>query len=466
MPGKENPPSGQQRTDALEREIKDATDLPAPLVSIVRSYLPLATSEMVLEVNNNLKKLRDFKGVKWDGIVVTPDKEMLVRNRAVDLGSLQLDGIIFGKLDQAADTSKSKESADEELKQFFREVDGLQYRYKIYLKLASLAGAKFENILCTPFGFQHAVLTDSSFRLSILTGADFSHANMMCADLSLCYGATYFGKYYHWSNNQSHKSETDFEHANLTRANLYRSNFIKTQFLYTILDNASMNEGIFISASFVGCDMKHANLSLANFSNAKFCYKNNQGKVAKPHRTILFCANATGSNFTNADFTDANLRNAIFSEAKLEGAIFTGAEMENALLSNANFDLGQFTKEQVMSFYYEDLDASAYIDAIYDYMEQNKENEASHKKGFKRAHALLLSFIHGHPYKNGKNQLLAGFLETGVLKGEGSFSSFFSSSDTDKNSLRARLLAVQASIESKNSAVAFHVPRKGSETKK
>jgi hypothetical protein len=69
--------------------------------------------------------------------------------------------------------------------------------------------------------------------------------------------------------------------------------------------------------------------------------------------------------------------------------------MAGARLNGADFKLEQFTRQQVLSFHYKDIHAIEYVNAIYDYIEQNEESR--HKLGFQRARLLILSFINNHP---------------------------------------------------------------------
>jgi len=381
------------------------------------------------------------------------------------LSSLSLNGIIFGEL---------QEDNPEEIKPEREVFSELHRLLQLCIKTGSftanfidalLTDAKFENLFCFMFSFERATLINASFKSSVLTGANFNHANMQHADLSFCYGASCewrgMGKQlaifpFVQGNRQSIIDEDSFKltnlffKSNLFYANLSRSNFSEGLFHCTTLDHANLYDGIFAGATFRGCSMQQAILCMADFSNAKFPDSENC--------TNLSGANALGAIFTKADFTGANLQKIILTKANMIGAVFTNANMKEARLNEAHFHLEQFTRDQVLSFHYEDKNARAYINAIYDYMEQNKE--FFHTEGFKRARLLITSFIDNDPYVDGKNKLLAGFLLTGKLPGEGGYS-LFSSSKTNENSLRARLAAVQETIEELNNPMTFHAPKTG-----
>lgn len=191
--------------------------------------------------------------------------------------------------------------------------------------------------------------------------------------------------------------EARFVKSNLFHANLSSGNFSGVQFYRTILDHANLSGGIFNGAVFYACSMERTNLCMASFSGAKFLSANTAHpfylqEIITP--TDLSGANATRAIFTSADFTGANLQDIILTEANLMGAVFTGANMTGAQLNEAHFNLSQFTRKQVLSFHYEDKNAIQYVNAIYDYMEQNEE--VNHQKEFERARLLLISIIDGH----------------------------------------------------------------------
>ena len=423
---------------AAHHEIKATTQLPNSLVSIIQDYFQLPpTPEIIQKINRNLNLLQQYAHYDWNGITITIDRRNDNKNTfgtMADLHRLYLDGVIF-KEQQTSNPagivgilfSEEKATTMEERRTIMKLEDWYNwYAYDpvnpskingtyITFSDALLTGAKFENLLCASFWFNYATLRNASFKSSILTGASFNGADMSNADLSFSYGAalTLFNVPF----------SSFFEITTLTNANLHKGNFSGAFFNRAILDDANLSEGKFENANFSNSSMK-------------------QAKLAK-------------ANFTNANFTGANLEGAIFTGATLIGASFKEANLTDAILSGAHFDLNKLTREQVLSLRYLDNNACAYINAIYDYMEQN--DETKHKKGFERAQRLIYSFIDGGVpyYENGQNKLLAGFLLTGKLAGEGRLSSMFAASnETDENSLRARLQKVQDNLSS--APVTYH----------
>lgn len=446
----------------LEGEIQAVTQLPNPLVAIVSDYVSQPPTPFII---NLVKDLSGFQRnpdllnqYDWKGVSVTID-----RRGTFNLHHLKMDGIIFKDQQEntiAGTRPKSEEEASTILEHWYE-------RYQLYCRCrpsndlhmyinfegASLTGAKFENLLCASFYFKSARLTDASFKSSILTRANFSWATMQKVDLSSCYGATYlYGQ---------EIVSPDFRLTDLTQAKLCKSNFSRVTFHSTILNEAKLNEGIFDSAIFSGCSMRHADLTNANFTNAQFCPFETTQMHSVP--TNLAGANATEANFTSVRFNNTNLQNIILTGANLTGAHIKEAHLQGAQLQGAHFTLDQFTEEQILSFNYTDENARFYIKAIFDYM--NGKEEAKHKKGFERARQLILSFIIVHPYENGQNKLLTGFLLTGTLPGEGTFSSLFASSESNENSLRAQLQKVKDNLDALANApsVTYHALGKGSD---
>lgn len=222
----------------------------------------------------------------------------------------------------------------------------------------------------------------------------------------------------------------DFEGASLERATL--KNFTGSRL-----------------SNFNKTNLKQAELSNNHFSRIKFIDCSMQGAIA------------TNASFVGAHFLNGtNLQNIVLINANLTGARMKEANMQGAQLAGAIFTLDQFTEAQILSFHYPDEHAPDYLRAIFAYMNSNVEDE--HQKGFERARKLILSFIHARPYRNGQNDLLAGFLLKGALPDEKKVSSIFSpSTESNPNSLLARLKKVEKEISAKSSKTAHPVARKG-----
>lgn len=83
-------------------------------------------------------------------------------------------------------------------------------------------------------------------------------------------------------------------------------------------------------SSFVGADLRNANLSRGNFSSCDFSGANLMGAVMRR------------SSFEGAKFQNANLTNADFSGSNLSGARLMGATKDNVDLSNCEMMRARF----------------------------------------------------------------------------------------------------------------------------
>ncbi|HSW93536.1 MAG TPA: pentapeptide repeat-containing protein [Gammaproteobacteria bacterium] len=506
----------EQKQPDLEEKIKtdldDATRLPAPLVSIVRGYMDVPTSEMIEKVNRDLRALFTFSPLKlkWNGIEVSLLNSMITD---IYFNELKLDGIIFTMTATHGPKHLMENDHQKELEGWYK----LQELYKnagalecrgVSFTNTSLRESKFENIVCSFFAFiKKTDLTGASFRSSLVSGAYFSHVEMTGADFTNCDGNRY--------NFPNRIFKCVFSETNLTAAKFYQSRFFAALFFETIFDNADLGKGVFKNAEFSGCSLQNANLVQTNFKKTDFHLSRNSKKCdstganatganfsgatlesacfdqvkflgAKFKETKFFNvslknthlqeagfhlahfensdltdADATGADFTKANFVNTKLVNVTFHGAHLEKATFDEkTDLSGAKLSGAHYGIDQFTPQQLLSFYYEDQEARPYINAICEYMEDNKNEKNKHEKGFTRAHALIYSFIaHGDYYdENGKNKLLAGFLLKGKLPNERSLTP--ASSAKTEGSLLNRLLKVQKDLKACNAPVVLHHSRK------
>ncbi|HSW93918.1 MAG TPA: pentapeptide repeat-containing protein [Gammaproteobacteria bacterium] len=421
------------------KETQRVTNLPSPIVSLIHDYLPTKpTQEERDAVNQDLRKLREIqRGAHpkdWDGISVTVTPDNIGRETGIRLTSMNLDGIVFGKIDKNSPhemKAVSKEEAEAEfaklIKEFEKKHRGSFLFQHVVFSGSSLTGAKFENLACFMFDFHGAQLLDASFKLSRLKSISFSNANLQGADFSFCF----YGPY---SNDLRVREERDFYKAIMIGATLYKSHFIKPIFSFAILNDANLSEGLFKGGDFEGCEMKEANLMMADFSKSKF------------YRAILKGAHAAGANFTNVNFKSADLRNVDFTGATLTGANFFDADrlnvfdadMTGARMSGAHFDLEQFTENQLKSFHNIDDDARLYIAAIYlNSAQQHYRSMPTYVAELEREKQLVLSFIHGPYDSDHQNVLLNQFLRTGLFPGI----------ETHEKSLHEKLLTVQRFIK-------------------
>ncbi|HSW69832.1 MAG TPA: pentapeptide repeat-containing protein, partial [Gammaproteobacteria bacterium] len=329
------------------------------------------TRQMIQEVNHDLRKLSEYKNINWYRTSIYPIKSK--HSLPVKLNHLKLDGIIFGKLDASSLNGpievKSHTTVAFELSKYRKNIPD----FSIHFTGSDLQDAKFEDMICLSFNYSRCTLKEASFIRSILSNTHFEFSDLCEANLSFCFGAS--------CHEMGEASPAVFLAANLTKANLYGSNFREAFFSESRLDGATLDQG----------------------------------------------------NFEMANFTGASCINTEFDGAYLQGADFKNANMLGAKLKGAHFDFNQFTKEQVLTFHYEDPYALSFINAIYEYMEKNKDKESKHKEGFERARQFILSFIHHEPYnENGQNLIVKAFLEKDP--------SFFGST------LRTKLLDVQKNI--------------------
>ncbi|HSW70094.1 MAG TPA: ankyrin repeat domain-containing protein [Gammaproteobacteria bacterium] len=280
----------EENKDTYKLTIGAVTSLPPPLVSLIHNYI-FPSPEIVAAVNKDLNLLRHIP-TNWTGIsiMITAcniiDSDDKKHPHWLNLQNLQLDGIIF-----TSELLKVKNN--------LQPYAQLQEWRKLYLypsippiidlRHTSLIGAKFENLLCAPFWFEHAILTGASFKSSILNlrfvetklnNADFSFCQIICPDNHSVYG-------------DCHKTD-------LSHANLYSSIFSRYRFEDTTLDYANLSEASFIDAFFTHCSMQHANLAMANFSSATF----------RSHSDLSH-VNATRAKFIGSNLTNVNLTGAI-----------------------------------------------------------------------------------------------------------------------------------------------------------
>ncbi len=127
---------------------------------------------------------------------------------------------------------------------------------------------------------------------------------------------------------------TNFFKANLNKARMANgiltgSNFSSAQLLGADLQQADLAE-----ASFTGAELGTANLSGANLQKARMSRVNAEG--ASFNAANLIQSNWQGANLSGANFTGANLQNSDLSLAQLTDASLQNAQLQNANLRNAD----------------------------------------------------------------------------------------------------------------------------------
>ena len=215
-------------------------------------------------------------------------------------------------------------------------------------------------------------------------------------------------------------ARADMQYRNLSGVNFSGKDFSQADFTGSILDNADMREGKFVSAIFFGCDMRGtkmensdfrrgdfrgafmmgadmtgANLKDADFREGKIMRRDKNGvmqhrensfsKDGKHVRTVLSGAklkdaDLSGSHAKNADFSNADLsgvklnaayyNNVNFTDSNIADANFTGSDLSDAIFSgaitdNTNFD-GSLTDNAIMDEMVsaDDLTTQSALDAL------------------------------------------------------------------------------------------------------
>lgn len=250
-----------------------------------------------------------------------------------------------------------------------------------------LVNVNLENSLLKNTNMSFSILKNTNLKKSVLTGADFSHANLMYANLqdAILDSTTFQDANLRNANLQcahlqnaildyadlrdsqlQHISfrNTTLQNALLHRANLEAADLQDTILKYailrnSILKNANLQNAVLFNADLQYADLSQAILNCANLQNSilKYAtlYHTNLNKTllqkadiqytdleyANLQLSCLQYADLRNSNFNNADLRGANLqyadlRGANFCNADLRGAVYSDAiytsELDNAIL--------------------------------------------------------------------------------------------------------------------------------------
>ncbi len=146
----------------------------------------------------------------------------------------------------------------------------------------------------------------------------------------------------------------DFKNANLTKANFNEAKLYFVDFDSAILDDATFQNSRLRQCFFIDSSLKRVNFSdshiigtrftAANLSNTKFKYSDLQ-------TCNFFKANAHKANFQNADLRSTFCDEAIFAEANLSNAKLQRASMsetviEGAIIKGTNFSGSRLLSQQ------------------------------------------------------------------------------------------------------------------------
>jgi uncharacterized protein YjbI with pentapeptide repeats len=145
-------------------------------------------------------------------------------------------------------------------------------------------------------------------------------------------------------------SKAELQYANLSGANLKDTNFKEAQLYCAYLNDTNM-EGINLNNSvLVLTEIKKANLRDAALNQSNLSSVNLEGsdlKSAHLSKSVLFNANLKDTDLSSAFLVDADLREAILDEADLDFAKFNGADLRKATLKHAKLWYTDFEKAKI-----------------------------------------------------------------------------------------------------------------------
>jgi uncharacterized protein YjbI with pentapeptide repeats len=166
-------------------------------------------------------------------------------------------------------------------------------------------GANFGGLTLTGPVFTGATLDGTNFAGATLTGANFETAQMPNVD---------FGK--------ANLSQSTFQGALMPNAHFSRAILSGVSFVGAALGGERQDEAADFSEAFLEtCNFDYANVFAASFADASFGNGNSF---------------TSGTNLSQADFSNAYMSAVVLSSANLQGAKFDGAYMVQADLSGAN----------------------------------------------------------------------------------------------------------------------------------
>jgi uncharacterized protein YjbI with pentapeptide repeats len=198
----------------------------------------------------------------------------------------------------------------------------------------------------------YAILTNASFRHTMLDCVTFAAATMDSVDLSFATVGNL------QCSDRIHESQTNFQDASLVNASLYKVSFRFASFNGAKLTFANMYEFYCLECNFSSTQLSHADLSFSRIFHGLILHQErlNFYKAKLNHavvrsalfRTINFDesdwsnAQAPGIGIYNCTFNNAKMDNCSFMKSYFQESVFRSASLytidfSNATLQNVTF---------------------------------------------------------------------------------------------------------------------------------
>jgi uncharacterized protein YjbI with pentapeptide repeats len=242
----------------------------------------------------------------------TIDKEFSFHDILVELNGFVFDLIVLGVILSIYNYVRAKKERIINLKNELDDFKGWNEKEAMFRNVGIIRRLNRDGIAKIELTFSYLVsadLSNTDLKGSILHGNDLSNANFDKANLS----------------------ETSLAGAKFCQANLYRVNLEKARIVCADFEGADLRVANFTNAVIIDTNFNGANFYQAIFKNATFITHNTSFVGAN-----LKQADLSGVNLSNVDLSKANLIGANLSETNLSNANLVGADLTNAILSGTD----------------------------------------------------------------------------------------------------------------------------------